>query len=410
MSRCRPSAGRGAYASGEPAAAARRPRRVGWRWRGRAARAPSGRAARGRAGPARVDLAAGQVQVGLGDQAALVALQRHPLREHVVGVGQARASRRAASRPGTRRSTRSAAGRSAGGRRGSACAGRSGRRRSTPREVAARVVAAGSDAWPPHTRRKPRSRYIAHSSSFTHERRSSRARCSARRSRPGSYGAGRRRRGGLLAGAARVEPAVDPRHRDLPQQREDDDRGGAQRDGHARPPRLPAPPAARGKKITRSVSPRDLLERAHHLRLAAAGLGGRRHGGPHALVELAAELLDERLLVLARPRRRPRRSAARRSPDACGGTSSRPIIPEAPRRARGPVAPTRRAVEPEDVDRARGRRRCSRRPSRTASAAIARGGRRGLERRVAEREVGGERATSACSPSRGPRRRGGARR
>ena len=40
----------------------------------RAARAPTGRAARGRAGPARVDLAAGQVQVGLGDQAALVAL------------------------------------------------------------------------------------------------------------------------------------------------------------------------------------------------------------------------------------------------------------------------------------------------------------------------------------------------
>ena len=37
----------------------------------------------------RVDLAAGQVEVGLGDQAALVALQRHPLGEHVVGVGQA---------------------------------------------------------------------------------------------------------------------------------------------------------------------------------------------------------------------------------------------------------------------------------------------------------------------------------
>ena len=36
-----------------------------------------------------VDLAAGQVEVGLGDQAALVALQRHPLGEHVVGVGQA---------------------------------------------------------------------------------------------------------------------------------------------------------------------------------------------------------------------------------------------------------------------------------------------------------------------------------
>ena len=40
----------------------------------------------------------------------------------------------------------------------------------------------------PCTRMKPRSRYIAHSSSFTQQRSSSRARCSARRSRPGSYG------------------------------------------------------------------------------------------------------------------------------------------------------------------------------------------------------------------------------
>ena len=42
-----------------------------------------------------VDLAAGQVQVGLGDQAPLVALQRHPLGEHVVGVGQPRRAVRA---------------------------------------------------------------------------------------------------------------------------------------------------------------------------------------------------------------------------------------------------------------------------------------------------------------------------
>ncbi len=38
----------------------------------------------------------------------------------------------------------------------------------------------------PTTRMKPRSRYIAHSSALTQERSSSRARCSARRSRPGS--------------------------------------------------------------------------------------------------------------------------------------------------------------------------------------------------------------------------------
>ncbi len=38
----------------------------------------------------RVDLAAREVHVGLGDQAALVALEGHPLGEHVVGVGQPR--------------------------------------------------------------------------------------------------------------------------------------------------------------------------------------------------------------------------------------------------------------------------------------------------------------------------------
>ena len=55
---------------------------------------------------ARVDLAAGQVHVRRLDQPPLVAGERHPLREHVVGVGQPRRCRRGASRPGTRRSTR----------------------------------------------------------------------------------------------------------------------------------------------------------------------------------------------------------------------------------------------------------------------------------------------------------------
>jgi hypothetical protein len=36
----------------------------------------------------------------------------------------------------------------------------------------------------------------------------------------------------LAAGAALLEPAVDPRHRDLPQQGEDDDGRGRQRDEH----------------------------------------------------------------------------------------------------------------------------------------------------------------------------------
>ena len=41
---------------------------------------------------ARVELAAGQVHVGRRDQPALVAGQRHPLGQHVVGVGQPRAA------------------------------------------------------------------------------------------------------------------------------------------------------------------------------------------------------------------------------------------------------------------------------------------------------------------------------
>src|SRR3954454_13075233 len=40
-------------------------------------------------GLAGIDLAARQVEVGLGDQPPLVALERHPLGQHVVGVGQA---------------------------------------------------------------------------------------------------------------------------------------------------------------------------------------------------------------------------------------------------------------------------------------------------------------------------------
>src|SRR4051794_40344047 len=41
---------------------------------------------------ARVHLAAGQVQVGLADEALLVTLERHPLGQHVVGVRQAHAA------------------------------------------------------------------------------------------------------------------------------------------------------------------------------------------------------------------------------------------------------------------------------------------------------------------------------
>src|SRR4051794_7869568 len=43
---------------------------------------------------------------------------------------------------------------------------------------------------------------------------------------------------------------------------------------------------------------RDVLERADHLGLPPAALGLHRDGGPHPLLELAPELLDEHPLVL----------------------------------------------------------------------------------------------------------------
>src|SRR6188472_281165 len=43
---------------------------------------------------------------------------------------------------------------------------------------------------------------------------------------------------------------------------------------------------------------RDLLERLDHPCLAAPGSGALRDGGPHALIELAAEFLDQPLLLL----------------------------------------------------------------------------------------------------------------
>src|SRR3954447_18060950 len=142
---------------------------------------------------------------------------------------------------------------------------------------------------------KPRSRYIPHSSSLTHDLSSSRARCSARRSRPGSYAApaapARRRAGSMrrvssrrsihgmeishrsarttiaVAESATITPSLRPA-------------GGPREEDHA------------------AGVARDLVERADHLRLAPPVGPGGRHGRPHSVVELAAELLDERLLLL----------------------------------------------------------------------------------------------------------------
>ena len=134
----------------------------------------------------RIDLPPGQMHVGALDQPPLVAGQRHPLGQHVVGVGQARA----------------AVGPGLVGEVDAVLVQQPARLRQVADDRLVRVdevgvrragqaVAAPRRApvprsAPPQTRRKPRSRYIAQSSSSTHERSSSRARCSARRSRPGS--------------------------------------------------------------------------------------------------------------------------------------------------------------------------------------------------------------------------------
>src|SRR3954469_26005687 len=152
----------------------------------------------------------------------------------------------------------------------------------------------------PFTRMKPRSRYIAHSSSFTHERRSSRARCSARRSRPGSYSG--------TSSPPSAAPRTEPR-RSLS--------GASTRtsSGMARAMAISAR-ASRASSTGRSRSaPRGAREEDHSLRLgrnlrvppdelglatATRRIGGG-HRGPHALVELARETLDEPLLVLLHP-------------------------------------------------------------------------------------------------------------
>src|SRR4051794_19091405 len=60
---------------------------------------------------------------------------------------------------------------------------------------------------------------------------------------------------------------------------------------------LPAARGLRGEDDAIGVS-RDLVEGAHELRLAAAAVAVERHGRPQPLVELIAEGLDERALLL----------------------------------------------------------------------------------------------------------------
>src|SRR3954449_3469813 len=144
---------------------------------------------------------------------------------------------------------------------------------------------------------KPRSRYIAHSSSFTHERRSSRARCSARRSRPGSYSG--------TSSSPIVAIRADPRRWR---------KGVTTRtsSGIARATAISARASRANSTGPSGSAPRGAREEDHSLRLGrnfrvppdqlrlattTPGVGGG-HRRPHAFVELPAKCLHQSLLVL----------------------------------------------------------------------------------------------------------------
>ena len=176
--------------------------------------------------PVGIDLAARQVHVGLADQSPLVGGERHPLGEHVVGVGQPRAAERL-GQVGERHAVlvqQLAASRAR--RRRSACADRSGRRRGHPPRAPdrpARPTRAGSrgrGTSPSHAR--PRTSAAAHARAA---RRGARA--------PGHSPSARRPR--LLAAqqlAAARERAFERRSRELPQQHDEDNRRRAERQRH----------------------------------------------------------------------------------------------------------------------------------------------------------------------------------
>src|SRR5829696_1748982 len=246
----------------------------------------------------RVDLAARQVHVGLGDQAPLVALERHPLGQHVVGVRQPRGAVRAGlvreldavlveQTAGLRQVGHDRAVRVDEVRvRGAAQVARERRLAvaalATPdadepevavhlpllvvharlQELAGALLGAALAAW-----------VVARQAVAV-----------------GAAGA---------VGAEDLDPAGDRRAQHLPEQGEDDDRGDGEGEDHARAPANLTSAAGGAREEDDAIGGAwDVLERTDHLGLAAARLGLHRDRGPHPLVELAAELRDEPLLVL----------------------------------------------------------------------------------------------------------------
>ncbi len=132
-----------------------------------------------------IDLPPWEVHVRRGDEATLVARQCHPLGQHVVGVREARGAvrPRLVGELDAVLAEQLAGLREEGDDRLVRVDEVGVRRAPSVRSV---PPCCGPSALRPQIRTNPRSRYIAHSSSFTHDLSSWRARCSARRSRPGS--------------------------------------------------------------------------------------------------------------------------------------------------------------------------------------------------------------------------------
>ena len=243
---------------------------------------------------ARVDLAAGQVHVRRGDQAALVALERHPLGEHVVGVRQPRGP----VRLGLVGELDAVFVQQPAGLRQVGDDRLVGIDQVRVRHPAQVLVGARGRAVDPAP--DPDQAQVAvHLPLFLVHARPQQLTCAllgaalAARVVRGDHALGARR----LTSAAGLQAAGDVGHHDLPQEGDDDDRRGAECDGHrdatARPAR-----GAREEDHSAGVA-RDLVERAHQLGLTTACLRLDRNRRPHPLLELAAELLDEPLLVLA---------------------------------------------------------------------------------------------------------------
>src|SRR4051794_14661809 len=246
---------------------------------------------------ARIDLTAGQVHVRGGDQAALVAVERHPLGEHVVGVGKScRAVRARLVGELDAVLVQEAAGLREVGDDRLVRVDQVGVRDAL-QVLAERASWAGGGGVgrlaAPHADEPEvavhRPLFLVHARLQELAGALLSAALAAGVVRGDLAGAA-----GLAASAASFGAPLEPRGGDLPEQRDDYDRRRGKGDGHGL---TGAAGRAREEDDATRVA-RDLLERADHLRFPPPGRRCDRDGGPHALLELAPELLYQPLLVL----------------------------------------------------------------------------------------------------------------